>query len=115
MASVDQGISITSVFAYVDGLPGDGNNPDDKMIYMDSTVVNQYRSNDSLQEITTIDQNYVFKTYYVMRGKDIDCVPVTYRVWTVLGAPDTTGSYYTGVKCGSSPLTDVTIVSKYQA
>jgi hypothetical protein len=115
MASVDQGLSITSVFAYTNGLSGEGDNPNNEMLYINSSIINQYRSNEPLQEVTTIDQNYVFKTYYVMRGKDIDCVPVTYRIWTVLGAPDTAGSYYTGVKCGSSPLADVTIVSKYQA
>lgn len=52
-------------------------------------------------------------TYYLMRGRDVDCGSVTYRFWTVTGSPDTTGSQYVGSKCGSSPLTDIVIVKKY--
>lgn len=51
--------------------------------------------------------------YYVMRGKDVDCGTVTYRVWRVSGSPDTTGSQYVGSKCGANPLTDIVVVHKY--
>ena len=51
--------------------------------------------------------------YYVMRGVDVDCGPLTYRKWVVLNAPDTTGAQYAGTKCGESPLTDIVIVNKY--
>lgn len=52
-------------------------------------------------------------TYYVMRGKDVDCGPITYRTWTVTGGPDTTGSQYSGPKCGGSPLEDIVVVFTY--
>ena len=51
--------------------------------------------------------------YYVMRGRDIDCVPVTYRTWTVINTPDTTGVQYSGPKCGSNPLTDIVVTYSY--
>lgn len=53
--------------------------------------------------------------YYVMRGRDVDCIPVTYRTWTVTGSPDATGSQYLGAKCGINPLTDIVVVHKYTA
>lgn len=52
-------------------------------------------------------------TYFVMRGRDIDCVGVVYRFWTVTNNPDTTGASYVGVKCGLSSLTDIIVAFKY--
>jgi len=51
-------------------------------------------------------------TFYVMRGKDIDCGGITYRTWTVTDEPDLTGALYSGPKCGASPLQDIVIVKK---
>lgn len=51
--------------------------------------------------------------YYVMRGRDVDCGSVTYRTWTVTGSPDTTGSQYSGTKCGANPLEDIVVVHTY--
>jgi hypothetical protein len=48
--------------------------------------------------------------HYLMRGKDIDCGPTTYRYW-VTTSPDPTGSQYVGIKCGVSALQDIIIVS----
>lgn len=53
--------------------------------------------------------------YYEMRGKDIDCITPTYRYWTVVGAPDSTGALYVGAKCGISPLSNICIVRRYIA
>lgn len=52
-------------------------------------------------------------TVYFMRGRDVDCGPVTYRTWTVLNTPDITGALYTGSKCGGSALTDIVVMSKW--
>jgi len=54
-------------------------------------------------------------TYYVMRGKDPDCGPVTYRTWTVENAPDTTGAQYIGTKCGANPLEDIVVILTYKS
>lgn len=53
-------------------------------------------------------------TFYIMRGKDVDCgtSPPTMRTWTVTDTPDTTGEFYDGVKCGASPLADIVVVKK---
>lgn len=51
-------------------------------------------------------------TFYIMRGKDVDCGSVTYRTWTVTSEPDTTGALYSGPKCGASALQDIIIVKK---
>jgi hypothetical protein len=48
-------------------------------------------------------------TYYLMRARDPDCGSLTYRYWVVTGSPDTTGSKYTGARCGSDPLVDIVI------
>lgn len=115
MASIEQGGTITSVFAYANGLSADGYNTNNNMLYIDNSISNEYRANATLQENDFVTQNYILKTYYVMRGRDIDCVPITYRIWTVVTSPDTNGLYYTGPKCGASALADITIVAKYQA
>lgn len=52
-------------------------------------------------------------TYYVMRGRDVDCGIITYRTWTVQNAPDTTGAQYVGTKCGASALTDIVVIQTY--
>lgn len=52
-------------------------------------------------------------TYYLMRGKDIDCGVITYRVWISPNAPDTTGALYTGTRCGATPLTDIVVTSQF--
>ncbi len=52
-------------------------------------------------------------TYYVMRGRDVDCGVITYRTWTVQNAPDTTGAQYVGTKCGASALTDIVVIQMY--
>lgn len=52
-------------------------------------------------------------TYFIMRGKDVDCVGTVYRFWTVTGSPDTDASEYAGVKCGISSLQDIIVVFKY--
>lgn len=51
--------------------------------------------------------------YYVMRGTDVDCGSLTYRTWTVSGSPDLTGLYYSGTKCGVSPLANIIITHRY--
>lgn len=115
MASVEQGGTITSVFAYADGLSADGYNTDNAMLYIYNSTSNEYRSNGTLQENDFVTQNYILQTYYVMRARDVDCVTITYRIWTVAGSPDTSGVFYSGIKCGASALEDITIVAKYQA
>lgn len=52
-------------------------------------------------------------TKYIMRGKDVDCGSVTYRVWVVQDEPDISGAQYSGPKCGASPFTDIVILLKY--
>ena len=66
------------------------------------------------------DRNYtkqatVSVTYYLMRAIDPDCGTLTYRTWVVTSDPDTTGAQYTGTRCGSSALTDVTIVATWSS
>lgn len=51
--------------------------------------------------------------YFVMRGRDVDCVGIVYRFWTVTSNPDTTGASYIGAKCGVSPLADIIVAFKY--
>ena len=51
--------------------------------------------------------------YYLMRAVDPDCPTLTYVSWVVQGQPDTTGSQYTGPKCGGSPLQEITIASRW--
>ena len=53
-------------------------------------------------------------TYYAMRAIDPDCPTLTYVTWVVQTSPDTTGAQYMGPRCGISPLTDITIVAKWQ-
>jgi hypothetical protein len=45
---------------------------------------------------------------FLMCGRDPDCGPLTYVYWQVSGAPDYTGSSYSGSRCGGSPLTGIT-------
>lgn len=76
---------------------------------------------DSVASVDPLDRTNFFlpsppvgaQTYYVMRGKDVDCGPITYRTWTVTGGPDTTGSQYSGPKCGANPLEDIVVVFTY--
>jgi hypothetical protein len=51
--------------------------------------------------------------YYLMRAIDIDCGSLTYRTWVTTNNPDFTGSEYTGIKCGSSPLSQIIIAAKW--
>ena len=53
--------------------------------------------------------------HYDMRGTDTDCGigNSTYRYWTTVGSPDSTGAYYFGTKCGATPLSNIVIVRKY--
>jgi len=55
------------------------------------------------------------KTYYKMRGQDVDCGPLTYRTWVVSGVPDYTGAQYTGTRCGATPFSNVTIAATWMA
>ena len=43
-------------------------------------------------------------TYYKMIGRDPDCPTLTYRSWVSINAPDAGGYFYTGPKCGHSPI-----------
>jgi hypothetical protein len=52
-------------------------------------------------------------TIYTMRGRDPDCATITYRTWRVSGSPDFSGTYYSGSRCGATPLSDITISSVY--
>lgn len=52
--------------------------------------------------------------YFKMRGRDVDCVPLTYRTWVVSGAADPTGASYLGARCGVTPFVDVVIVESWQ-
>lgn len=54
-------------------------------------------------------------TYYVMRGRDVDCGSLTYRTWTVQNAPDITGAQYAGPKCGASALAEIIVIQKYSS
>ncbi len=56
---------------------------------------------------------HTLTTYFVMRGRDVDCGSVTYRTWTVAGSPDVSGAQYSGPKCGGSSLTDIVVIDKY--
>jgi hypothetical protein len=48
--------------------------------------------------------------YYLMRANDPDCVTQpTYVYWVVTGSPDTTGSQYTGSRCGVHALTNIIV------
>lgn len=51
----------------------------------------------------------VATVYFIMRGKDVDCGPLTYRRWVTENAPDDTGVLYDGPKCGASPLEHIVI------
>lgn len=54
--------------------------------------------------------------YYRMQWYDVDCMLFsTWRTWTVTGAPDPNGSYYSGPKCGATPITGATIAHKWRA
>lgn len=44
---------------------------------------------------------------FKMIGRDINASPVQYRTWVVAGEPDFTGSQYSGLKSGDSPLIDI--------
>lgn len=48
---------------------------------------------------------------YFMRGKDVDCGPLTYRYWVSYGQADLSGARYDGTRCGVSPLEDIVILS----
>ena len=50
---------------------------------------------------------------YKMQGVDPDCGILTYRTWVVIGAPDFTGSQYSGPRCGVSPLTNVIVAATH--
>lgn len=60
-----------------------------------------------------IIENPAATRFYLMRGKDIDCVSTTYRVWVVREIPDTDAIFFSGIKCGSSPLSDIVIASTW--
>ncbi len=58
----------------------------------------------------------LIRTYYKMRGRDLNCVPKTYRVWVVMDTPDSTGAQYAGPFCGVSlNLTDIVVLDSWQA
>ncbi len=49
-------------------------------------------------------------TYFLMRARDPDCVSQpTYVYWKVTGTPDSTGSQYTGSRCGVHPLVEIVV------
>lgn len=52
--------------------------------------------------------------YYLMRGRDPDCGPLTFRYWVVFGSPDTTGAQYTGTRCGATPLSNITVAHSWE-
>lgn len=52
-------------------------------------------------------------TYFFMRWKDVDCVPVTYRTWIVTDDPDPTGLHYAGPKCGVTAITGAVIAASW--
>lgn len=55
-----------------------------------------------------------FTTYYLMRGRDIDCSPsLVYRTWVVINEPDPTGSQYSGAKCGASSLRNIVVAASW--
>jgi len=47
-------------------------------------------------------------TYYLMRARDPDCGPITYRFW-VTNTPDPLAAQYSGARCGANPLVDIVI------
>lgn len=53
-------------------------------------------------------------TYYRMRARDVNAVELTYRYWTVTGAPDETAALYTGTYSGGSlNFSDITVIETY--
>ncbi|MCZ2224610.1 MAG: hypothetical protein LC122_13375 [Chitinophagales bacterium] len=51
-------------------------------------------------------------TYFIMRGRDVDCPTITYRTWKVQDTPDSTGAQYSGTKCGPTNLADIIVLLK---
>lgn len=83
-----------------------------KNSYLDDSYELSSTPIDFKSNISNVIPN-VMTTYFVMRGKDVDCVGIVYRTWTVTGAPDTTGAQYIGTKCGVSSLQDIIVLFKY--
>jgi hypothetical protein len=52
--------------------------------------------------------------YYKMRGRDVDCGPITYRTWVVQDMPDPTETFYAGPRCGATPFADIVIAEQWQ-
>jgi hypothetical protein len=48
---------------------------------------------------------------YLMIWSDVDCVPPTARYWYA-SIEDTTGTQYTGPKCGPTPITGASVVKR---
>ena len=117
MPSTEQGESTSYTYLSKDGINGNGTtSTDTTYFYIDNQITNINRSNELLPIDGYVDTRYVAKTYFVMRGIDVDCLPafpVTYVTWIVSGTPDLTGLYYTGTKCGVSPLSNITIINKF--
>jgi len=80
-----------------------------------SSVFRHYPAhNMSLQQLIGTAVSPSIVSYYKMRGKDVDCGPLTYRTWVVSGAPDPTGALYVGARCGVTPFTEVVIAETWQ-
>ena len=47
---------------------------------------------------------------YGMRGRDPDCLTLTYRSWVATGEADYAGAQYAGARCGGTPLADVVVL-----
>jgi hypothetical protein len=47
---------------------------------------------------------------YGMRGRDPDCLTLTYRSWVAVGEADYAGAQYAGARCGGTPLADVVVL-----
>jgi len=55
----------------------------------------------------------VIVKHYLMQWRDVDCGPVTYRSWHVTDAPDPTGVFYAGPKCGVTPITGAFVTATW--
>lgn len=52
-------------------------------------------------------------TYYLMRGRDVDCASLTYRSWVVTDSPDFSASQYSGTRCGVTALAEIIILETW--
>lgn len=68
-------------------------------------------------EVISVPENIIYESFvtkYIMRAVDPDCGVLTYVYWISPNEPDTTGSLYSGSRCGASPLIDIVVIETYK-